>query len=76
MSSEFVVKNILKVKQYPEACTNITTAAEFGLTPDDCDFKNHVYPGYHMNYFQSKILNKTVCLGNFYIDDIKIVFGL
>ena len=76
MTSEVVDKNILKVKQYPEACKDITNFAEFGFTPDDCDFKNHVYPGYHISRFKSKILNKEVCLRNFYIDDINIAFDL
>ena len=65
-SYETVDKIVLKVQQYPEGCKNVTKAAEFGLTPDDCDFKNHVYPGYHIKDFKSKFLNKNACLGNFY----------
>ena len=45
VSKEIVNKIVLKVQQYPDACKNATKAAEFGLTPDDCDFNNHMYPG-------------------------------
>ena len=66
VSKEIVNKIVLKVEQYPDACKNATKAAEFRLTPDDCDFKNHVYPGYHIKHFKRKFLKKDACLGNFY----------
>ena len=66
MSLEKVNKIVLKVQQYPDGCKNATKAAEFGLTPDDCDFKNHVYPGYHIKFFKLQFLNTDACLRKFY----------
>ena len=66
ISKEIFGKIVLKVQQYPDACKDVTKAAEVGLTPDDCDFENHVHPGYHVKHFKSKFLNKDACLGNFY----------
>ena len=61
MSLEKVTKIVFKVQQYPDGCKNVTKPAEFALTPDDCDFKNHVYPGYHIKHFKSKLINTGAC---------------
>ena len=66
MAPEYVVKVMLKIKQYPGACTALM--GEIGLEPIDCDFKNHVYPGYHINTFRSFFSNRKACLDNTYND--------
>jgi hypothetical protein len=66
VSAENVNKRVMRIQQYPDACTNMSQIAEYGLEEDDCDFSKHVYPGYHVKYFKTKILNKKSCLGNFF----------
>ena len=65
-SREKYLKTIHKVKQYPSACKQHShELANYTLDKQDCDFSNHVYPGFHINKFREQILNKEVCLGDY-----------
>ena len=65
MAPEYIIKIMVKLKQYPNACMLMDG---IGLTPADCDFDKHVYPGYHIKIFKTFFLNKAACLDNKYND--------
>ena len=57
LSREPVMKKVLKVQQYPDACDSKDKVADYALSEEDCDVTNHVYPGYHIKHFKEKVLN-------------------
>ena len=68
ISPERYIETVLMMRQYPIICElKQAGLGEFKLNTRSCDFSNHVYPGYHIAQFKKVVLNKKVCLGNYYV---------
>ena len=66
---ELVLERAMKVRQYPDACSNLKAKSyhDYVIQRDDCCFEDHVYPGYHIKFFKQSVLDTKACVDRFYV---------